>query len=339
MTHEEHKGLLALAALDDLDDLAERERDAFDEHLAGCGECWAELRELRDAAALLALVPPPRAPRPELRSRILAEIKSVRQEPSGGAGRPQQEPARDAARRPAADEGRRQAAGDEGRRQGERPGGVAAPVSAGGAGASKVVSLDAARREARGVERPASFVSRPALLFGALAASVVLFALAAMLVILWQRNNDLRGELARLSAALTETRAQLDVTRTELAEARSESSLLASPDVRTAQLAGTELAASARARLAFDERTGAAVLTAANLPPAPAGKAYQLWYIAEGRPPTPGPVFASDAEGRAELRETIPPAGRRAAVFAVTLEPASGSPAPTGEIYLKGPAS
>jgi hypothetical protein len=81
------------------------------------------------------------------------------------------------------------------------------------------------------------------------------------------------------------------------------------------------------------------MLTAADLPPAPAGKAYQLWFIAEGKPPMPGSVFQPDARGHAEMHENIPPEGRTAAVFAVTLEPEGGTSAPTGEMYLKGSAS
>ncbi|HEX8423325.1 MAG TPA: anti-sigma factor, partial [Pyrinomonadaceae bacterium] len=105
-------------------------------------------------------------------------------------------------------------------------------------------------------------------------------------------------------------------------------------------LSGTKVAERARARLTFDARTGRAMLMAADLPPAPTGKAYQLWFIAEGKPPMPGSVFQPDARGHAEMHETIPPEGRSdAAVFAVTLEPAGGVSAPTGEMYLKSSAS
>ncbi|MGH9942169.1 MAG: anti-sigma factor domain-containing protein, partial [Pyrinomonadaceae bacterium] len=81
-----------------------------------------------------------------------------------------------------------------------------------------------------------------------------------------------------------------------------------------------------------------ALLVAANLPPTPAGKAYQIWYIA-GAAPQPGGLFKTDATGRGELRETVPLEGRQAALFAVTLEPQDGSPAPTSAIILKGAPS
>jgi type II secretory pathway pseudopilin PulG len=169
--------------------------------------------------------------------------------------------------------------------------------------------------------------------FGALAASLAVAALLLSLLTLWQRNARLQEEIARLSA-------NAEQSAQELARTRADRELLAAPEAHTATLAGTKMAARARARLTFDERTGRAMLMAADLPPAPKGFAYQLWFIAEGKPPMPGSVFQTDANGHAEMHDIVPPEGRRsAAVFAVTLEPASGTNAPTGEMYLKSSAS
>ncbi len=52
MTHDEFKTLLPLAALDRLEP---EEAAALREHLAGCAECPAELREFEHAASMLAL--------------------------------------------------------------------------------------------------------------------------------------------------------------------------------------------------------------------------------------------------------------------------------------------
>ncbi|HEX8634297.1 MAG TPA: anti-sigma factor [Pyrinomonadaceae bacterium] len=195
--------------------------------------------------------------------------------------------------------------------------------------ASNVSSFDefARRRETREVR-----VGRRLLVFGSLAASLALAALLITLALAWQRNARLQNELAQLSETVNRT-------QQELARTRADRELLAAPAARTAALAGTKVAERAHARLTFDVQTGRAMLTAADLPPAPAGKAYQLWFIAEGRPPMPGSVFQPDASGHAEMHETIPPAGRTAAIFAVTLEPAGGTSAPTGEMYLKSSAS
>ena len=193
-----------------------------------------------------------------------------------------------------------------------------------------MVSLEEARRAPR-----RAFVSRRAFNFTAVAASLLVVSLAAVSTVLWRRNSALSSTVASLSSALERARGDLGQTRNELAGARRERELLISPEMHTAELAGTKMAESARARLTYDERTGEAMFTAAKLPPAPAGKAYQLWYIADGKP-MPGSVFTTDAEGRAEMHASIPREGLRAQVFAVTLEPAGGLPAPSGEIYLKG---
>ncbi|HEV2881936.1 MAG TPA: anti-sigma factor [Pyrinomonadaceae bacterium] len=293
MTHEDYKEMIALAALDALDDDDRgNERRALDAHLAGCAECRAELEALRDAAASLvyAAAPPLEAPAPELRARILTAIKSQPQ---------------DARRSPAN--------GDA----------VTASQTSNVSSSSEFEK----RREAREVR-----VSRRLLVFGSLAASLAVAALLVTLALAWQRNARLQSELARLSETVNQT-------QQELARTRSERELLAAPEAHTATLSGTKVAERARARLTFDAQTGRAMLMAADLPPAPPGKAYQLWFIAEGKPPMPGSVFQPDARGHAEMHETIPPEGRNAAVFAVTLEPAGGVSAPTGEMYLKSSAS
>jgi len=296
MKHEDYTEMIALAALDALDD--EGERRSLDVHLAECADCRAELNALRDAAASLVYAASPVAPAaaPELRAQILARIKSQAQEISSGA------PSNGAAMPPASST------------------------------SSNVRSLDEFAKRRDGV-RDKFIVSRRIFAFGSLAASIAIAALLVSLVITWQRNTRLQGELARLSDTVNQT-------RQELANTRADRELLAAPEAQTATLAGTKVAERARARLTFDERTGRAILVAADLPPAPEGFAYQLWFIAEGLPPIPGNVFKTDASGHAELHDIVPPAGRRAAVvYAVTLEPASGVNAPTGEIYLKGSAS
>lgn len=166
--------------------------------------------------------------------------------------------------------------------------------------------------------------------FGAIAASLIIAALAVALVIQWRRSNAMEAELARLSR-------QNNETQQELAGLRDKNQFMA--NARLASLSGTEMAKDARARLAYDHNTGRAMLMAEGLPPAPAGKAYQLWFIVEGKPPMPGGVFTTDAQGRAELHDQMPPEGRNAGIFAVTLERAGGVPAPEGKAFLQGKAS
>jgi anti-sigma-K factor RskA len=79
-------------------------------------------------------------------------------------------------------------------------------------------------------------------------------------------------------------------------------------------------------------------LMANKLPNVPEGKAYQLWFIVGNNPPMPGKTFVPDTEGKGMMKDEMPTAALRSAVFAITMEPASGVPAPTGPIYLRSSA-
>ena len=68
----EHAAPYALGALDD------NERVSFEEHLATCDLCAAEVRELSDVASLIARAGPAVSPPPALRDRILADARGVR---------------------------------------------------------------------------------------------------------------------------------------------------------------------------------------------------------------------------------------------------------------------
>lgn len=168
--------------------------------------------------------------------------------------------------------------------------------------------------------------------FGAIAASLAIIALAASLFVVWKRLDRLQGQMERERKA-AETLAK------ELSAEREMRELLTAPGVRMTELSGMGAAPTASAKVALDPQTGRAMLFAYNLPPAPAGKAYQLWFISDIKHPVPGAVFNTDQQGRAVLRDQVSEAGRNASVFAVTLEPASGVSAPTGDKYLLSPLS
>ena len=174
---------------------------------------------------------------------------------------------------------------------------------------------------------------------GALAASIALVALAGALVLLWNRYNAVRQEFVQLTDRWEVAQGELRRDREQLARQQEAITLITSPNAKVSALAGTDVATRAHGKFVFDRDTGRAMLMAYDLPPAPSGKAYQLWFIAEGKPPMPGRVFNTDSTGRAEMSEQLPSEARAATVFAVTLEPSGGVPAPTGAKYLLGSAS
>ena len=268
-------------------------------HLLTCAECRAEAEEWNDTAAALAYTAPAIEPPAELRSRILASARA--------------EGAQERARQPV----------------------KAASTVVEGKGAQS------SREEAKVVPfvRPERRAWSTASTIAALAASLAFVALIISLVMLWNRYNETRQEVAQLSTRLSEAQAEVVRERASFEREREVLELITARDAQVATLAGTDMAKSARAKFVFDRNSGRAMLMTYDLPPAPEGKAYQLWFIEEGKAPMPGRVFITDATGRAEMREQVPVEGRNAKVFAVTLEPAGGTNAPTSQPYLLSAAS
>ena len=89
-------------------------------------------------------------------------------------------------------------------------------------------------------------------------------------------------------------------------------------------------------RVFVHQRMGV-LLLASNLPQPPSGKTWELWLILKDDPaPKPAGLFQSDPQGNALYLMPGPVAASTAAV-AVTLEPDSGSPAPTTKPVIVAP--
>jgi len=151
---------------------------------------------------------------------------------------------------------------------------------------------------------------------GAMAAAVLFTALIVGIVVLWRQNNAMRTKMEQSQAFVQ---------------------LVTSPGARVAELKSSAVGSGATATVAYDN-TGHAMLVASNLPSLPQGKAYQLWFIVGNKPPMPGKTFAPDSTGQGVTEEQMPREALNSPVFAVTVEPAGGVPAPTGPIYLSSSA-
>ncbi|TVP58958.1 MAG: hypothetical protein EA351_02535 [Gemmatimonadales bacterium] len=166
--------------------------------------------------------------------------------------------------------------------------------------------------------------------------SVLLAAAIVAAVVLGAWNVNLQSDLSERTAALEEAQQELeavDTLREELATLREDLGTIVSPTGSVISLAGTETRPDARARVFVDPQTGRALILAFDLPILTAESIYQLWAIRDGEPFSVG-TFTATAEGpaRLELDSLDPVAG--ADLLAVTIEPAPGQPAPTGEMVL-----
>lgn len=115
------------------------------------------------------------------------------------------------------------------------------------------------------------------------------------------------------------------------------SELLAAPDSIVWDLAGTNDAPSAKARLVGKPDGRDAVIVASGLRHLSADEAYQVWFLRGGKP-LPNVLFTV-AGGQGHQVVRAPRRLRDFEVVAITPEPAAGSPAPTGPIVLMGELS
>jgi hypothetical protein len=90
-------------------------------------------------------------------------------------------------------------------------------------------------------------------------------------------------------------------------------------------------------KVVYEPKSGKLLLTASNLQPLPAGKAYELWILQpEGGKPLAAGTFNPDASGNAAIILAQAPVGLKVKGFGVTIENAAGSDTPTLPIVLSG---
>lgn len=167
-------------------------------------------------------------------------------------------------------------------------------------------------------------------------------ALALVAALAWRSTSLLDAELtatrARLGGELLTLRTELGQTRAQVQEQEQWLEILNAPEARVAQIALTpDGAVALRGRATYDPRSRAAVFVFANVT-TPEGRDYQLWAMRPDGVSSLGLIHA-DATGAALIR--IDDAGDPTSLagFAVSLEPAGGSPnasAPTGPVVMVG---
>jgi hypothetical protein len=195
-----------------------------------------------------------------------------------------------------------------------------------------VLSAATGRSASLPLEPPAHWTARSWLQLAALLALV-----AGLVVYAWRLQGRVSSLAERVQVA--EQRA-LDAERTTsdarraADEAQAGLAVLAAPDLVRVDLAGKDVAPRATARALWSRQRGM-VFTTAGLPPAPAGRVYQVWVVTAKAPVSAG-LLAADPSGGVTAFFRTPADIDPPTAVAVTLEPAGGVPAPTGEMYLVG---
>ena len=186
---------------------------------------------------------------------------------------------------------------------------------------------------------PTSAPARSVRLFALLsaAAAVAAIALGLYAVSLQQRIRVLEEELRVASARTNDITRQLVQFRLDSDRALQIRKILAAPDLRRIDLAGQKVAPGAFGRAFWSPTQGLAVAFD-KLPATSDDRVYQLWVIPPGGTPISAALLDLQPDGTA-IALGAPGTSGRVGTVAVTLEPAGGVPAPTGDMIVAGALS
>lgn len=142
------------------------------------------------------------------------------------------------------------------------------------------------------------------------------------------RERDFSAEVVKLTR---ESRSQI----IELTQLREAFAIINAADSRVSSFGENKPAP--KGKMVINSR--GMLLIASNLPPAPAGKAYELWLIpkAKGGAPIPFGMFQSESDGTVMHMEQRTLDTNTVAAVAVTMEVDSGVPAPTSTPMIVAP--
>jgi anti-sigma-K factor RskA len=174
------------------------------------------------------------------------------------------------------------------------------------------------------------------------ASTFIPWALAATLAIaamigfwLWKKETAaLNSQIAVIQKETDQLNKKLNEENEKVFELARISQALRSPNARVIELAGQDVAPTSKANIYWDTN-GNQWVVSADLPPAPEGKVYQLWFITSEGAVSAG-LMKPNEKGHAFTVVDVPKNIGNLAASGITLEPAGGSAQPTMPIYAKG---
>lgn len=169
----------------------------------------------------------------------------------------------------------------------------------------------------------------------AIAAACLMIALVIVGLKTTGDLDEARRQLRASNEQREEARRELLSIRSQLAKVQEALQFLNEPETVQATFGGGP-ALPPRGRIFVNASRGV-LLIASHLPPAPAGKTYEMWVIPKKGNPVPAGLFQSDAQGNAMHLLAGPVNRAQTAAIAVTVEPEAGSPAPTTKPFIVAP--
>jgi len=164
-----------------------------------------------------------------------------------------------------------------------------------------------------------------------IAASVILFIVNTVgSFVLYNRYKELNTAYSTLQGNYQELQEKSKSDNERFLTLYRDVQMMQDSMMAVVKMKGVSGKETSLATVYWDTRTKDVYLFSNNLPPAESGKQYQLWAIVDGKPVDAGVI--GDCQGLCKLRNI-----QSAQAFAITLENAGGSPAPTmSSMYVMG---
>jgi len=143
-----------------------------------------------------------------------------------------------------------------------------------------------------------------------------------------------RGRLAAIETELAARDRMLAQTRQQLTEREATLNSILEPGVQLIQLTASG-DPEPGIQLFWNREQHRAVVHGYRLKAVPAGQAYQLWFIKDGKP-VPSVTFKPEADGDASVGQIPVPTDGTLSAAAITVEPEAGSAQPTSPIVMVG---
>jgi anti-sigma-K factor RskA len=154
-------------------------------------------------------------------------------------------------------------------------------------------------------------------------------AAVALIAILLRQNLGMRRHIAELE---TNSVAQ----QHQLVQAKELMATLTSADAVHFTLVAGKSPPQPQGKAIYIRTSSTLVFLASNMPELPPQETYELWLIPASGAPIPAGLFRPDPHGSATVIKPPLPPGADAKTFAITIEPASGSSAPTSQPIMVG---
>jgi len=167
-----------------------------------------------------------------------------------------------------------------------------------------------------------------------IAASVTLLLISNALSVYFYNNwkkTEERLQLAELSK--NQYAQNIERVQQKLSQNEKALTLISDPATQRILLKGVAKSPESKATVYWHQETKGVFLSVDNLPVPPSNQQYQLWALMDGKPIDAGMVNSAESALAVQSMKSI----TQAQAFAITLEPAGGSIAPTlDQMYVMG---